>query len=409
MKNKNYISPELLSHIKNRIDEIYPEILSIRNDLHMHPELSEKEVETEKKITKILDSLNIPYECNIAGHGIVATIYGKNKDFATGIRADIDALPIYEETDTPYKSLNEGVMHACGHDIHTSILLGTAKILKEMENDLPGSVKLFFEPAEETVGGAKPLIDAGCLENPKVSTVLGLHVDPTVDVGKVLLYKGVMNAASTEFQVTIEGKSSHGAKPHQGLDTIPIACNIINNLQTIITRRLSPTESSIITVGKINGGVKENVIAEETEFSGTIRVLKMENREFIKEKVTKISNSIAEANDAKCTVNFYDGYPVLENDDDLFYLMKNLLNDTISEENTLIAEDPSLGADDFAYFCQYAKGLYFNIGCHKLDKNEYYSLHSNRFDPDVNCIKTGILAEVLGSYQILKEYENNDK
>ena len=225
-----------IEEIKSRVDEIIDEVVAFRRELHMHPELSEQEAETAGRIQTRLETLGIDFIPNVAGYGVVGTIYGQNKDKAVGIRADIDALPIAEQTDFDYKSQIPGVMHACGHDIHTAILYGTAKILSEMKDQLPGSVKLFFQPSEETVGGAKQMIDQGCLSNPDVKSVIGLHVESTIPAGSVLFTPGPMNAASCEFYVTVEGKSCHGAHPDHGIDPLIPACNMVTALQSVITR-----------------------------------------------------------------------------------------------------------------------------------------------------------------------------
>ena len=263
--------------IKKRIDEIYDEIVEIRRDLHMHPELSQNEVRAAEKISAYLQGLDIDYRCNVAGNGIVAWIEGKKKceikkQFrGVGIRADIDALPVNEMCDIDFKSVNEGVMHACGHDVHTAVMLGSAKILKEMENEFCGAVKFFFQPAEETVGGAERMIKEGCLRNPDVDAVIGLHVAPLVASGDIEFCRGKMNAASTEFEILVHGQSCHGAHPDDGVDPIVVASHIVTGLQSIISRNLSPANPGVITVGKFHSGTANNIIPETAVLSGIIR------------------------------------------------------------------------------------------------------------------------------------------
>ncbi len=391
--------------IKREIESVYAEVTEIHRHLHMHPELSQQEVNTSKLIQSVLDKVGVRYEKDVAGHGVVATVEGKNQDYGVGIRADIDALPIVEKTDVPYKSQNEGVMHACGHDIHTSILLGTAMVLNKIKEDLPGCVRLIFQPAEETIGGAKPLIDAGALENPKIGKVIGLHVDPLLDVGKICMFPGVMNAASCEFFVTVKGESCHGARPTDGVDPLLPSCAMVLALQSIVTRKIAPVDAALITVGSFISGQKNNVIPGETKFSGIIRTLKLEHRDFIKKEIERICVSTAQAYGAECEVTFRDSYPTLENDFELFQVVRTAAEESLGEKNVEICDTPNLTTDDFAYFCHAAKGLYYNIGAKKLDSKKAYPLHSDYFDPDESCIKTGILTEVMSVLAML-ESEN---
>lgn len=392
-----------IERIKSRVDEIFDEVVSFRRELHMYPELSEQEASTAKRIQEKLQPLGIEIQSGVAGHGVVGTIYGQNRDHGVGIRADIDALPIEEQTDFPFKSQVPGVMHACGHDIHTAILYGTAKILSEIKEDLPGSVKLFFQPSEETVGGAKQMIDEGCLLNPQVRSVLGLHVESTVPAGSVLFTPGPMNAASCEFYVTVTGKSCHGAHPDAGIDPLLPACTMVSALQSIITRRLDPAETGLITVGQFHSGTKNNVIPGETKFSGIIRTLNLANRDKIKAEIEKLCTSIAAAHGASASVEFHDSYPSLENDDELYGWIKTATEEALGADKIVIQPKPSLGADDFSYFCHESRGLYYMIGTGLKDGRESFPIHSEYFNPDEECIRAGILTEVLGALKILEE------
>jgi len=392
-----------IDEIKSHVDEIFDEVVAFRRDLHMHPELSEEEKETSERIQGKLAELGVEFVSGVAGHGIVGTIYGQNKDHAVGIRADIDALPIAEQTDFDFKSQTPGIMHACGHDIHTAILYGTAKILSEMKDELPGSVKLFFQPSEETVGGAKQMIDEGCLQMPKVESVIGLHVESTVPAGSVLFTPGPMNAASCEFYVTVTGKSCHGAHPDAGIDPLIPACSMVSALQSVITRKLDPAETGLITVGQFHSGTKNNVIPGESKFSGIIRTLNLENRDMIKEEIKRICHGIAVAHGASAHVEFHDSYPSLENDDQLYAWMKSAAEEALGEEKIFVQPKPSLGADDFSYFCHESRGLYYMIGTGLTDGRESFPIHSEFFNPDEECIRVGILTEVIGALKILEE------
>ena len=302
------------NRIRAAIDGIYDEIIALRRDIHMHPELSQQEERTMHVISDRLAALNIPHETNVAGYGVVATVGSPSAKYAIGIRADIDALPIQEENDVPYASKVPGVMHACGHDVHTAILLGAAQILKSMEAELPGAVKLFFQPAEETVGGAHGMIEHGCLKNPRVTRVMSLHVDPNYETGKVLVCNGKMNASTTELSITVNGTSCHGAHPEKGVDSIVVAAQVISALQSISSRFSAPTTPLIVTLGTIHGGTKENIIAGSVEMRGTIRALDFATRDFVKAKVKEIAQGTAAAFGATATVEMSDGYPPLVND-----------------------------------------------------------------------------------------------
>ena len=393
-----------IEDIKKRVDEIYDSVVSFRRDIHENPELSEHEVRTSAKIAEKLTALGINYQSNIAGHGISALIEGKNKEYGVGIRADMDALPICENNGLTYSSKNPGIMHACGHDIHTAILLGTAEILSEIQDELPGCVRLLFEPSEETIGGAKQMIDAGCLNNPKIKSVLGLHVETTVPVGKVEFIPGPMNAASCEFYVTVTGKSCHGAHPNDGVDSLVAACDMVGTIQTIITRRVDPSDPALVTIGQFNSGTKNNIIAGEAKFSGIIPRLNLANRELIKTQIKQICQGISASYGASCEVEFHDSYPSLENDFDLYKIMTDAANEALGHENILIKNKPSMGADDFSYFCHGTRGFYYNIGTFnpQIDP-EGHPIHSDKFNPDEECIKFGILTQVAGVLKILEE------
>lgn len=394
-----------IQEIKNRVDEIFDQMVALRRELHMYPELSEQEENTAKRIQEELARLEIPYQSGIAGHGVSAVIYGKDRLHGVGIRADMDALPLTEMTDVPFKSKTPGVMHGCGHDIHTAILLGTARILNEMKEDLSGSVRLLFQPSEETIGGAKQMIDADCLKMPQITSVIGLHVDTGVDAGCVQFIPGAMNAASCEFYVTVTGKSCHGAHPADGVDSLLPACTMVSSLQSVITRKIDPAEAALITVGQFHSGTKNNIISGETKFSGIIRALNMKNRSFIKEQIEQICMSTAQAYGAACSVTFCDSYPSLENDGRLLDWIKPVCEEALGKGHVLLCTKPSLGADDFAYFCHGTRGLYYNIGARRPEEENAYPIHSDRFSPDEECIRVGILTEVLAVLKILQEEE----
>ena len=389
--------------IKKRVDEIYQELIDIRRDFHKNPELSQNEFRTQKKIQDYLNECKIEnYVC--AQTGVVGIIKGKNPGKTIGIRGDIDALPINEINNQPYCSINSGVMHACGHDAHTTILLGVGKILKELadsENSIAGSVKLFFQPAEETIGGGKRMVQEGCMLNPNVDYVLGLHVMPYIDAGKVELKYGKLNASTDTIKITLKGKSAHGAYPDKGIDAITMAGNVITALQTIVSRNISPLNSVVISLGQISGGVKDNVIADEVKISGTLRALDDDTRSFAKQRIEAIVKNIAIAFGGEGIVDFHDGYQALINNDEVVDVIKETTEKILGKENIIFKEFPSLGAEDFSYFSDVAKGGFFHLGCGNSKKGINSLIHTETFDIDEECLKIGVNLQVNNVLSLL--------
>ncbi|MDD7601133.1 MAG: M20 family metallopeptidase [Firmicutes bacterium] len=395
--------------VKQLVEQNFDEIVAIRRDFHQHPELSEHEERTMQKISDYLTAWGIPNQTHIGGHGVVGIIEGKKtekssgKYEAVGIRADIDALPIQEEVDCPFRSVNDGVMHACGHDIHAAMLLGSAKILKKLENEFSGSVKLFFQPAEETVGGANQMIQEGCMEDPQVGAVIAFHVAPYLPTGTIEFRRGKMNAATCDLQIEVEGVSCHGAHPEGGVDAIVAGAQIVTALQSIISRNLSPTNSGIITVGQFHGGTKDNIVAGSAHLSGTIRALDPETMKTLKRRVTETAEGIAAGFGAKAHVQLTDGYPSLINSDEICSEMEALAEELLGREMMHFMPEPSLGADDFAYFTQRCDGLYMNVGTNSGKEEKPQKIHSEFYHPDENAMKNGILMEVLGALRLLEK------
>lgn len=390
--------------INKRIDEIFDELVEIRRDFHMNPELSENEFRTQEKICEYLNKWGIEnYIC--AETGVVGIIKGKHKGKTIGIRGDIDALPIHEKSDVPYSSVTPGVMHACGHDAHAAIVLGIAKIIKEMadsEGSINGNVKLLFQPAEETIGGAERMIQEGCMEAPNVDYVLGLHVQPYLDSGKVELKHGKLNAATDSINIALRGKASHGAYPDEGIDAIVMAGYVITALQSIVSRNTSPINSVVVSLGKISGGVKDNIIADEVIITGTLRTLDDETRQFTKDKISNIVNNTAMAFGGEGLTTFYEGYKSLINDNEVVDIIKENAEKLLGKENVEFKEFPSLGAEDFSYFLDVAKGAFFHLGCGNSAKGITSPLHSEHFDIDEECLKVGVMLQVENIMTLLK-------
>ena len=382
--------------IDKRIDEIIDELVEIRRDFHKNPELSQREHRTQGKIREYLDRWGIE-NYPIADTGVLGIIKGNKGGKTIGIRGDIDALPLDEKSDVPYRSLNPGVMHACGHDAHTAILLGTGRILKELmdsEKSIRGNVKLFFQPAEETIGGAKRMMDEGCMEDPKVDYVIGLHVQPYLEAGRVELKYGKLNASTDTINITLKGKAAHAAYPDKGIDAIVMAGSVITALQSIVSRNTSPLNSVVISLGKISGGIKNNIIADRVTITGTLRALDEEARQYTKDRIVSMVESIAAGYGGEGITGFKKGYKALINDDEVVDVIRENAERLLGKENVDFKEHPSLGAEDFSYFLDAAKGAFFHLGCGNTLKGITAPLHTEHFDIDEGCLKVGVRLQV---------------
>lgn len=377
-------------NIDNLVSGIIDEIIEIRRYLHKNPELGQNEFKTMEAICSFLDKCQIEYEKNIADTGVVALIKGKTMNKVIGVRADIDALPIKEVSNVEFVSINENVMHACGHDIHTAVLLGLAKILKLIENDLNGSVKLFFQPAEETIGGAERMIKEGCLENPNVDGVLGLHVNPDIEVGKIGIRYGKMFAASDMITITVSGVQTHGAYPHNGVDPILISSNTIMALQTLVSRNISPCNSAVFTVGSMHAGTSGNIIPETATMNCISRTLDSKTRKFFQKRVVEVAENISKSYGGKADVKIIESYGPLINDESMVDLVKEAAIKSIGSDNIIVLEEPFLGTEDFSYFATAKKACFFNLGVRNEDKGYIHPIHSNRFAADEGSISIGI-------------------
>ncbi|MDP4143070.1 MAG: M20 family metallopeptidase [Bacillota bacterium] len=380
-------------------------IVGWRRDFHEYPELGFEEVRTSKKIKEFLDSEGIEYY-ETAGTGVCAIIKGKNADKIVALRGDIDALPIEERNSCSYASKNSGKMHACGHDAHTAILMGAAKILNSIKDELEGSVKLFFEPAEETTGGAKVMIEEGVLDNPKVEAVIGLHVDEATEVGKIGIKNGVVNAASNPFEIKIIGKGGHGAHPDTTVDPIVIASNVILTLQTIISRELPPTDPAVITIGSIHGGTAQNIIPEEVKISGIIRTMRKEHRDYVKRRLVEIVEGIVHSMRGKCEIKIEESYPCLYNDDNMVALLKTSAEEIIGKQNIKIMDAPSMGVESFAYFSMERPAVFYFLGSGNKQKNIVNPAHGSFFDIDEDCLAIGAAIQSRAAFQVLNNNTN---
>jgi amidohydrolase len=379
--------------IKNLAQKYHAEIIEIRRHMHQHPELSFQEVETGKFIAKKLSEFGVTYEHGIADNGVVGLIEGKKNgtEKVVALRADFDALPILEANDVPYKSKNEGVMHACGHDVHTSSLLGVAKILNELKEEFSGNIKLIFQPAEERMpGGASIMIKEGVLENPKPNSIFGQHVHPPLEVGKIGLKPGMYMASADELYMTVTGRGGHGALPQDCVDPIAITAQIITALQQIVSRNANPTIPTVLTFGKINStGGATNVIPNEVKLQGTFRTMNEAWRKKAKNAMKKMAEGIAESMGGKCDFNIVDGYPFLVNDDDLTLKAKQFAIEYLGAEN--VVDLPiRMTAEDFSYFSQEMPACFYRLGTGNAAKGITSPVHTNTFDVDEDCLELSI-------------------
>ncbi|MBE3591977.1 MAG: amidohydrolase [Thermoanaerobacter sp.] len=378
-------------NILKEAEKIEKEVIELRRKIHMYPELGFEETKTSEIVYDYLKNLGIEVK-RIAKTGVVGTLKG-NGSKTIAIRADMDALPIHEENDVEYASQIPGRMHACGHDIHTAILLGTAKLLANMKDKLKGNVKFIFQPAEETTGGALPMIEEGVLENPKVDAIIGLHVDPELQVGQIGITYGKAYASSDMIDIIVKGKSSHGAEPHKSVDAIVIAANIVNILQTVVSRKANPLSPIVLTIGTIEGGYARNIIANKVKMSGIIRMMEEEKRDEIVEMVEKICDNTAKAMGGEVEFKRTIGYPCLVNHKGMTDLIKETAFPLLGEGN-VIEVAPTMGVEDFAYFLQKVPGSFYKLGCGNKEKGIDKPIHNNQFNVDEECIKIGLAVHV---------------
>jgi amidohydrolase len=380
----------MLERIKSLAKEIAPEFIEVRQHLHAHPELSYKEFETSKFVAAKLTSFGIPYEIK-AETGVIGIIEGKNPSSrVVALRADMDALPIHEENDVPYKSVNAGVMHACGHDVHTTCLLGAAKILSQTKHDWEGTVKLIFQPGEEkNPGGASILIKEGVLENPSPQSIFGMHVNPQLEIGKLSFRGGKVMASADEIYITIKGKGGHAAAPHTTTDTILIASQIVVSLQQIISRNNNPLSPSVLSITSFQGGFTTNVIPTEVKLMGTFRAMDEEWRFRAHELIKRQVKELAHAMGAGADIHIDVGYPVVYNNEKLSLQAREIGESFMGSENVEETEI-RMGAEDFGYYCQEIPGCFFRLGTRNTSKGITSGVHTPKFNIDESAIETGI-------------------
>ncbi|POY39008.1 amidohydrolase [Solitalea longa] len=393
----------LKDKIKALATDIHQESIANRRHIHANPELSFKEFKTSAFIASKLTEWGIPFE-HKAETGIVGLIKGeKPSDKVLALRADMDALPILEANEVVYKSTNEGVMHACGHDVHSASLLGTAKILSSLKSEFAGTVKLIFQPGEELLpGGASIMIKEGVLENPKPAGIIGQHVMPLIDAGKVGFRSGQYMASTDELYITVKGKGGHGAQPHMNIDPVLISAHIIVALQQVVSRIADPRLPSVLSIGKIIANGATNVIPNEVKMEGTFRTLDEEWRKEAHVRMKKIAEGIAESMGGSCEFTIAHGYPFLVNEEKITAAARASAEEYLGKENVLDL-DIWMAAEDFAYYSQVTDACFYRLGTRNEERGITSSVHTPTFDIDESAlaISTGLMA-----YIALKELGN---
>lgn len=380
----------MLDKIKSLAKDNFNDTVKIRRHIHQNPELSFEEYKTATFIAKELKAIGLEPQEGIAGTGLVALVKGKNADLKTiALRADIDALPIHEQNEVPYKSQNPGVMHACGHDVHTSSLLGVARILNEVKDEFEGTVKLIFQPGEEKApGGASLMIEQGVLENPKVNSIIGQHVAPNIPVGKIGFREGMYMASTDEIYMRVIGIGGHGAAPHMCVDPVVIASNIIVSLQQIISRNRNPTFPSVLTFGRFIADGVTNIIPEEVYIEGTFRCMNEDWRADGLAKMQRMAEGIAEAMGAKCEFWIVKGYPYLENNPKLTQNIRQHATEYVGKEN-IVDLDLWLAGEDFAFYSQVVDASFYRLGTRNEARGIVSGVHTPTFDIDEQALEIG--------------------
>ncbi len=375
------------------IDPILPELVELRHELHRHPELAYEEIETAARIVAQLQGLpDMELRTGVAGTGVVATLGRQRRGPCVALRADMDALPIQEQGEHAHRSTMPGKMHACGHDGHVTCLVGAARVLAQLGDELAGPVKLLFQPAEEGGAGGKKMCDEGVLDDPSVQAIFGLHGWPDLTQGEIGVRTGGSLASADRLRITVSGVGAHAAYPHQGVDTVLVAAHIIVALQSIASRNTDPLDSVVVTVSQINGGTADNIIPTEVELSGTVRTLNSAIRRLTFERIERVATEMARAFGGSAIVAIDDGYPVLENDPAATDYVRRVA--TIIDGTVPLDIPPVMGAEDFAFYAQRVPASFFALGIRPPGRDSYPVLHQPDFDFHDDSIALGVTMRV---------------
>jgi len=387
----------MLTRIKDLAATLSPRLIEIHRHLHSHPELSGQEHQTSAYVAGVLSSSGLHIRETVGKTGVVGEITAQGPDpRLLAIRTDMDALPIQEATGLEYASRRPGIMHACGHDVHTTVGLGTAMILSHLRDALPGNIRFLFQPAEETAQGARWMIQDGVMEN--VSAILSLHVFPSVPAGSVAIRYGALTAAADNLEITIIGESGHGARPHEAIDAIWIASQVITALQQAISRTQNPLRPVVLTIGQIKGGRAPNVIADQVRLRGTVRSLHPETSAALPQWVEEIVASICRPYGARYDINYERGVPTVQNSHQLSQLIEVAAQEAWGYEGVQVLPEPSLGSEDFSLYLEHAPGAMFRLGVGRKDKPNY-PLHHPQFAVDESAIVTGVVTMAYAAYR----------
>jgi amidohydrolase len=395
------VTSDKTSEILAAAQDLQPWMIEVRRDLHRHPELGLEEHRTSEKVRHLLDEIGIEHRDGLGGTGVLGTIRGTGKGKVAALRADLDALPIRDEKDVDYASKIDGVMHACGHDVHTTILLGAAKLLEKQTASFAGTVKLLFQPAEETVGGAKLMIEAGALENPRVDAIFGLHVDPGLATGTVGLHYGQRNASSDDLEIVVHGSAAHGAYAFEGVDAIVAAAHIVTSLQTIVSRNIDAREAAVVSLGTVRGGTASNIVANRVELAGTIRCLNQTTRSSVRQRIRQAAEAISEGLGARAEVTITPSYDPVVNDDAMVEIVRQNSSQLLGDDAVVVFRKPNMGVEDFGFYLTEVPGVFYSLGVRNEEAGIVHPVHTGRFDVDESAMATGVALQVMNALSVV--------
>ena len=389
--------------VKEKIAEMQGWLVETRRTIHMNPELGFEEVETSRLIAGYLDKFGLQVKTGMAKTGVIGLLKGGKPGKTVAIRADMDALPMEEANQVPYRSKVKGKMHACGHDGHVTILLGVARLFSSLADQVQGNIKWVFQPAEEGGGGGRVLTEEGVLENPKVDAIFGAHLFPDLQIGRVGIHEKEGLAATDRFVIKMIGSGAHGAYPHLSRDPIAAVGHLITQIHTIVSRSISPLDSAVITIGKVGGGTAFNIIPDEAEILGTVRSLSQKVRGELKSRMEQVTQGVAKSFGMDYGFDFQYGYPALINDPEMSRLVAAACAKGIGKENVEFLR-PSMGGEDFAYYLEKVPGSFFRLGCRNEAKGIVNPFHSSRFDIDEDVLPFGVemFTRIIDEYLGLK-------
>lgn len=387
----------MLTQIKDLATNLAPRLVEIRRHLHSHPELSGQEAQTAAYVAGVLSSCGLQVKEGIGKVGVVGELRGQGQDDRLlAIRTDMDALPIQERTGLEFASRREGIMHACGHDVHTTVGLGTAMILSQLNMPLPGNIRFLFQSAEEIAQGASWMVEDGAME--QVSSILSVHVFPSIPAGMVGIRYGALTAAADDLEITIIGESGHGARPHEAIDAVWIAAQVITTLQQAISRTQNPLRPVVLTIGQINGGRAPNVIADRVTLLGTVRSLHPETSAALPNWIEQIVANVCQPYGARFQINYRRGVPSVQNDPALTHLLETAAKEAWGSQGVQLIHEPSLGAEDFSVYLEHAPGSMFRLGVGFKERHNY-PLHHPQFEVDETAIVTGVVTLAYAAWK----------